>query len=300
MWSFFGALFSIDYIKSAIVLWIATDDTSQFFGRLLYSTADYAGTLLTSIFIIGFPVIFRRTFGELPFEAVRTRMRPTSRATIELRNVHTEGDVIITAGDEEGGSALREDVSIRYIDSLDPRQALTLYAEQSKKVASAIYTRAGVYLIIGVSIAFLGIGFAYVRLNNIPEAKDPLEHLLLLLPGFGILFFIEFVALFFLRQYRSAMDEFRYYDAVSRYRQENVVALKMFKESSLVVPTKEVLGSMSIYSSAGKFLSGETSDIIESRKMQRDELVFMETIAAAFAQYKKSEDKDEKSDKKDK
>ena len=42
----------------------------------------------------------------------------------------------------------------------------------------------------------------------------------MLLPGFGILFFIEFVAFFFLRQYRSAMDEFPVYDAIRRNREE--------------------------------------------------------------------------------
>ncbi len=53
-----------------------------------------------------------------------------------------------------------------------------------------------------------------------PTAPDYVERALVLLPGFGILFFIEFVAFFFLRQYRSALDEFRYYDAIRRNREE--------------------------------------------------------------------------------
>jgi hypothetical protein len=96
-----------------------------------------------------------------------------------------------------------------------------------------------------------------------------------LIPGIGILFFIEFVALFFLRQYRAAMDDFRYYDAVRRHREESLVILNMFAENDTVMPTADVLKNMSIYSSAGKLGKDETTEILETRKLQRDEMVFL-------------------------
>jgi hypothetical protein len=42
---------------------------------------------------------------------------------------------------------------------------------------------------------------------------------------FGVLFFIEFVAFFFLRQYRATMDEFRYYETAQRNREDNLMIL---------------------------------------------------------------------------
>jgi hypothetical protein len=52
-----------------------------------------------------------------------------------------------------------------------------------------------------------------------------MENLLHTLPRFGILFFIETIAFFFLRQYRTAMDEYRYFEAIKRKREENFVLL---------------------------------------------------------------------------
>lgn len=296
LWTVFASALSFEFFRNLTISFMLAQNWSQIFTRIQYTVAEYTGSLLISAFVIGFPLVFKRTFNEFPFEALRSRLEPRTGTVIQLSEISAQGNIVVSTGERETPDALSNDTIIRYIDALDPRQTMTQYAEQSNKIAENIYSRAGVHLILGVSIAFVGIAFAYVRLNNPPDTKDPLEHFLLLLPGFGIVFFIEFVALFFLRQYRSGMDEFRYYDAVTRGRQENVVVLKMFKESTLDVPTKDVLGSMSIYSTAGKLLPGETSDILESRKMQRDELVFMETIAAAFAKYKDNE-KDKKDQK---
>ena len=59
-----------------------------------------------------------------------------------------------------------------------------------------------------------------------PTAPDYVERALVLLPCFGILFFIEFVAFFFLRQYRSAMDEFRLLRRHSPQPGGNLIILK--------------------------------------------------------------------------
>jgi uncharacterized membrane protein len=87
-----------------------------------------------------------------------------------------------------------------------------------------IYTGAGVYLIVGVIVAFTGLLFFYMRNRDLPIEHDYLDRFLSLLPGFGILFFIELVAFFFLRQCRAAMDEFRYFDAILRSRKDSLLS----------------------------------------------------------------------------
>jgi hypothetical protein len=112
------------------------------------------------------------------------------------------------------------------------------------------------------------------------------EHFLNLMPGFGILFFIEFVAFFFLCQYRSAMDQFRYFDAIRRSCEESLIILKMFAENPTPVSTRDVLVSMNVYSSAGKLGTDETTEILETRRMQKDEAIVFEKLVDAVGAFK--------------
>ncbi len=168
--------------------------------------------------------------------------------------------------------------------SKDPRELLFRFAEESSELARKVYSRAGVYLIVNVFIAIGGLGFFYLRSINLPQETQLIDRALSLLPGLGILFFIEFVALFLLRQHRAAMDDFRYYDAVRRHREENLVILMMFAENQNVVPTADVIKAMTIYSGAQKLTQGETTEILEARRLQRDDIVVFEKLIEALAQ----------------
>jgi hypothetical protein len=90
------------------------------------------------------------------------------------------------------------------------------------------------------------------------------------------------------------MDDFRYYDAVRRHREESLVILTMFAENPNVVPTADVIKAMSIYSSAGKLGKDETTEILETRKLQRDETIIFEKMVEALSairEGKKEKDK---------
>jgi hypothetical protein len=123
---------------------------------------------------------------------------------------------------------------------------------------------------------------------------DLLTRALSLLPGFGILFFLEFVALFFLRQHRAAMDDFRYYDLLKRQREENYVILTMFAENSDIVPTADVIRAMNIYSSGQKLGAGETTEILETRRLQTDDIVILEKLLGIFSTLKRTPEEDKK------
>lgn len=94
------------------------------------------------------------------------------------------------------------------------------------------------------------------------------------------------------------MDEFRYFDAIARTREENLVVLRMFDENHTSwIPTAEVLKNMNIYSTPGKIGSGETTDIVEMRKLQRDELSFIEGLVAGIRKGKNDENSKKEKDK---
>jgi hypothetical protein len=77
---------------------------------------------------------------------------------------------------------------------------------------------------------------------------------------------------------------------VSRAREENFVILKMFAENGTIVPTSDVIKSMNIYSPTGKLAAGETTDILEVRKQQIDELEFLEEIVSLMASDKSNKE----------
>ena len=84
------------------------------------------------------------------------------------------------------------------------------------------------------------------------------------------------------------MDDFWYYDAVRRHREENLVILKMFAENTTIVPTADVIRAMTIYSSSQKLMQGETTEILESRRLQGDDLVIFEKLIEAFSAVKEA------------
>jgi hypothetical protein len=250
-----------------------------------YNTFDVAAEFLPNLFyaffLLGAPVVFRMTFGALPFAALRERfgykrrelVKPGDLPEDRAYGIYSDVPAVLTTAE-----------SRKFI--ADPRELLFRFANQSSLLAQRVYNRAGVYLVVGVFIAIGGLGFFYIRSINLPPEKDMIDRALSLLPGFGILFFVEFVALFFLRQHRAAMDDFRYYDAVRRHREENLVILTMFAENTTIMPTADVIKAMTIYSGGEKLMQGETTEILEARRLQGDDLVIFQKLIEAFSAVK--------------
>jgi hypothetical protein len=96
--------------------------------------------------------------------------------------------------------------------------------------------------------------------------------LLNLAPKFGVLIFIEFIAIFFLKQYRSLMDEFRYYESLKRSREESLAILRMASSNHETFDFDKFLEKNTLKSSVTNFAPGHTTDLIESKKMEKSEL----------------------------
>jgi hypothetical protein len=228
----------------------------------------------------------------LPFEALRLGVQqarlPASQP--QSANLDSSSGAVASARVDLTAVPARVVGSVTQIGEHgnDPRELLFRFAQESGALAQRVYTRAGVHLLVGVFIAMGGLGFFYLRSINLPLDKGLVELALALLPGFGILFFIEFVALFFLRQHRASMDDFRYYDAVRRHREENLVILTMFAENKTVATTTDVIKAMKVYSGAERLAQGETTEILETRRLQRDDIVIFEKLVEAFGAIKEA------------
>jgi len=218
--------------------------------------------IILSLIVIIFPVLFRLIFSRLPLESLRA-----SREVNNIRITNNHGNV---SGDKFISSNVEQLIS-KKTSSESPEEFLTNLTLNSRELAQSLYSRSGVYLLIGVLIAFSGLAFFYLQTTTIIDIKDPTSILIALAPKFGILFFIEFIALFFLKQYKSAMDEFRYYESLQRSREETLAIVKLINASESELNVYELIEKCGFRSTIDKLENGQSTDLLESKKLNKDE-----------------------------
>lgn len=239
---------------------------------------------LLAFVVFFFPLVFRLIFGALPLESIRRKRAqhqleaPTqpsaSASSIEIR----EAEIRV----------LSDAMSADELASSPATKLFAYYAATSRRLSQSIYSRAGVYLMVGVFVAFSGLAFFYSQTAQLaPITGEGTPLLISLAPKFGILFFIEFVAFFFLRQYRSAMDEFRYYEAIKRNREETLALIRIAVDSGKEFDPIELVKNESFFSKAGVLDKGQSTEIIESRKLEKNEIELLEKVLDVVSRSKK-------------
>lgn len=242
-------------------------------GRAIFEIATYTAPpivvvqeryfeFLVSIIVIIFPVLYRLIFNMLPLESIR---RSRERISFEVSR-----DERRLNNNNEHKESL-EDLITQRTSSETSEVFLTSLALSSRQLAKGLYSRSGVYLLIGVLIAFSGLIFFYLQTTALIKQPDATSLLISLAPNFGILFFIEFIALFFLKQYKSAMDEFRYYESLQRSREETLALVKLIKESGESLNVYELIEKCGFRSTSEKLETGQTTELLESKKLNKDE-----------------------------
>lgn len=223
--------------------------------------------LLLGALVALFPFVFYQIFGKSPLHAIRTRQTDSEKQNIVI---HGDGNVIQVSKDN---AAKMESEAAK-----NTTQLLFQLAKNAEVLSNKIYVRSGVYLIFGVLIAFSGIAYFSLQSISVATSQSTAQQpevttlLIALAPRFGILFFIEFIAFFFLKQYRAAMDEFRHYDAIKRNRESQLaiflMATKEFPETSFVT----VIEKANFFEQIGRLGAGETTELLEANKLNKSEL----------------------------
>lgn len=262
-------------------------------GSEIFYRENSAGNLVLAIAIIMGAVLCRLIFGQFPLQLFFgwRGQRPQRPAAASPKADDADS---IDHQEEEHLAAIP---SYAKLGPYTADEVLAWMALSSRKISRSIYTRAGVYLLVGASVAFSGLMFFYMmsarspaskayvpevaRVEANPENSPHVEWqagLLELAPRFGILFFIEFVAFFFLRQYRAAMEEFRYYEALKRRREELWLMIKIFQGSGKDWDLSALIKEQHFYTVAGRMGKEDTTEIIESRKLEKDDLELLVRI----------------------
>ncbi|MEO9269310.1 hypothetical protein ABI244_00615 [Serratia ureilytica] len=210
---------------------------------------DNSTAFTISVTTMLFPVVFSFIYGNLPLQQIRYRLILKKHESIDAESVDTNRSTIEKA--------------IDYFESL---------VISSTTLANKIFSRASLYLLCGVIISFIGLIFFYLQSSNYISSNSFQISLLNLAPKFGVLIFIEFIAVFFLKQYRSLMDEFRYYESLKRSREESLAILRMASSNHETFDFDKFLEKNTLKSNVTNFAPGHTTDLIESKKMEKSEL----------------------------
>lgn len=120
------------------------------------------------------------------------------------------------------------------IDMLEDIDFIDRQIKESTQIAERIYSNSRAYLMIGCLISIAGVVMFYAPFwqASTTQSEDLSLRLFDFLPRFGALFFIEYIALFFLKQYRILLEDYRYYEAIKRDRQNKKLFLELVKRHS--------------------------------------------------------------------
>jgi hypothetical protein len=221
-------------------------------------------------------IVFHLVFGLFPIQFLRLKYSVRGKnITASINSLRREIDKILGTDEQRA--------EIIFYEKL---------VEKSERLSKAVYNRASVYLFIGSIIALGGLLYFTYYFQSISTDKinlankgvkviseqlkeDNILSLIHLAPRFGALLFLEFIAFFFLKQYKFTMDEFRYYEGIQRLREEKLFFINMLNTQDHQKDLIDILKSMT---SPDKIIPGESSLLIESKKVHSDDFEILNKI----------------------
>lgn len=243
IWIIFSALTTIPAIVYTI--------KSGGFGMEIF--LDFYNQILLALFIVLVPTLFNLIFRQLPIEYIRSKRDSSKGIKTEDNNPF---DIVVE-------NNKKPQIEMTYVENC---------INESKNIAEKVFSRSGVYLLVGCLIAFTGVAIFYSPLFSISTSTDVTQRLLDYLPRFGALFFIEFIAFFFLKQYRIMLEEYRYYEAIKRKRQDKFMLVELIEKHKDNPELLKTLVDNVPQSTITKLANGETTEILETQKIVNQDM----------------------------
>lgn len=229
---------------------------------------------LVAALLFIFPILFKQIFGMLPLELIRNRRNEKNEIRVE--NIAENSPVTIVMNEPGAEKKAEQEYILECVT-------------ESKQIAEKIYQRSGAYLFIGSLIALFGVAIFYSPIfpQTTTPSNDISIRLIEYLPRFGALFFIEFIAFFFLRQYRIMLEEFRYYEGIKRFRQDNFSLIKIIeKYSDKPEVLKSIVDKFSHSFATNKLSKDETTEMLETKKIINQEQDFFNKFTELIKEIK--------------
>lgn len=221
--------------------------------------------LLISVIVLLFPLLFRLIYAEFPFQYLRNK---------RLKDLSEKGKTTnIIINDTKSETTVNYENNTVTVKNQNELDILNSYLKQSQKLSEQIFSRSSAYLLIGCLIAFAGVGFFYfqsVYIHTDPRltASELGFTFRETLPRLGVLIFVEAIAFFFLKQYKATMEEFRYYEAIKRQRENQLLVASCgnIHKDNTDYFTK-LVSNMNLAENPNKILKDETTQTLETQKL---------------------------------
>lgn len=185
------------------------------------SSAYYNQTWILFIAICCIPFISKVLFDKYPLALIRSYITPSK--TEEVPEKEPE----------------------EYINHLNFLDICDQHIRKYDKIADKLQNKSLDYASVGYILAMLGI-FVFMflsdQLKTTNNSFDPkifegnsissyiLYMITINLPRFGVLFFIEYIAIFFLKQYRVLLEEYKYYQLLKHNLVQCKIILSFFNQ----------------------------------------------------------------------
>lgn len=250
---------------------------------LLKEFTSFYFDVLAGIALGIFPIVYFLIFSKLPIESLRDKRKKAQH----MKQIKTMEEIEALSEDDDF-SDTDGTVLDKIVGDINCKLLLEQHSDASKTLSEKIYNRSGVYLLIGVLIAFMGMIFFYTQTLFLKEVVNINTLLYLMLPKSGVLIFIELIAFFFLKQYRASMEEFRYYEEIKRVREDNLAIVLLANELKTdKIDFKTLIEKCNFGKRVGILSKGETTEHIESKKLEKDELEILDKILGIINKSKK-------------
>lgn len=256
----------------------------QYINTFLIFTSPSTLTSLTFLTVSLFCYILtgRALFVTL-FTEIAIRLGDTAELT--SRRVGRRNEYVNRAEhnvDDETGAGMPKEHSIPSNKLETVEDNFAVYIARSQSAAQIAQRRPNALLFVGTLVAISGLiffvltlpgsryGFIDVTPTEAPNLKtDFLSTSVQLLPRLLMLVFIQVLAGFFLRQYRSSVEEFRYYEQVLRHREAQYLSYALRKQLDDKKALLKFADDLLQHREFGRLGRGETTSAIE---VQRSEL----------------------------
>lgn len=155
----------------------------------------------------------------------------------------------------------------------------------AERRAENIFARSTLLLTGGIIMSFVGVVIFYITLPE-PKPSSTIQNFWpQIIRPTGVLIFIESIAWFLLRQYRSLIEDYKSFHKL-HIKRSNYLAALILLDNESVTPEKLFLAASLVNEDlSGKLRNGETTEAIEGSKMTVDNPIsdILNTIKSMYA-----------------
>lgn len=176
-----------------------------------------------------------------------------------------------TFDDSEKSTAYRKvsrptDVHASLSGAIDNISVLKDEVHYARRRALDVHQRSSIMLLAGVVMAFVGVGAFYVSLPPVGPDTTLEAYLMQSLRPAGMLVFVEALAWFLLRQYRSLSEEYRRFHRLAQRRADFLTAFMTVDQANTPDAVVLVLTALLQEPTTLVLKNGESTEAIEESK----------------------------------